>query len=103
MMGLELPTKIKEGTKVVLGVKPSHVTIAKSYNLEISYSNRIKARVEKLIEGELLCNVIMSNNKTKIESLITKKSKENMHLKVGDRVTILIKSSELFIKEILND
>ena len=103
MMGLELPSGIQKGTKVILGVKPSHVTIAKSYNLEISYSNRIKARVIDVIEGELLCNIIMSNNKTTIESLITKKIKENMHLKVGDRVTILIKSSEIFIKEILND
>ena len=103
MMGLELPNGIKKGTNVILGMKPSHVTIAKSYNLEISYSNRIKAKVIKIIEGKLLCNVIMSNNETKIESLITKKTKENMHLRVGDKVTILIKSSELFIKEILDD
>ena len=103
MMGLELPPGIKEGTKVILGVKPSHVTIAKSYNLEVSYSNKIKAKIIDIIEGQLLCNVIMFANNTKIESLITKKTKDNMHLKVGDKVTVLIKSTELFIKEIIND
>ncbi len=75
MMGLELPVGIKEGTRVILGVKPSHVTIAKSYNLEVSYSNKIKATIIDIVEGQLLCNVIMFINNTKIESLITKKQK----------------------------
>lgn len=103
MMGLELPSGIKEGTKVILGVNPSHVTIGKSYNLEVSYSNKIKANIIDIIEGQLLCNVIMFCNNTKIESLITKRTKDNMHLKIGDKVTVLIKSTELFIKEIIND
>ena len=54
-------------------------------------------------EGKLLCNIIMACNNTTIESLITKKTKENMHLRVGDNVTTLIKSSELFIKEVVYD
>jgi len=103
MMGLELPSGIDIGTKVILGVKPSHVTIAKSYNLEVSYSNKIKANITNIIEGQLLCNVIISCHNTKIESLITKRTKDNMHLKVNDKVTVLIKSTELFIKEILDD
>ena len=103
MMGLELPPKIEIGTKVILGVKPSHVTIAKSYSLDVSYSNRLKANIINIDEGKLLCNVIMSCNDARIESLITKRSKNNMHLKIGDKVTTLIKSSELFIKEVLND
>ncbi len=103
MMGLELPNGIKEGTNVILGVKPSHVTIAKSYNLEVSYSNKIKGHIIDIIEGKLLCNIIISCEDTKIESLITKKTKENMHLKIGDKVIVLIKSTELFIKEILDD
>lgn len=103
MMSLELSENIKEGTNVILGIKPSHVTIAKSYSLEISYSNRLKTNIIDIKEGKLLCNILMSCNNTIIESLITKKSKNNMHLKVGDKVTTLIKSSELFIKKVLND
>jgi len=103
MMGLELPNGIKKGTQVILGVKPSHVTIAKSYNLEVSYSNKIKGQIIDIIEGKLLCNIIISCQDTKIESLITKRTKENMHLKITDKVTVLIKSTELFIKEILDD
>lgn len=103
MMSLELPKNIKKGTKVILGMKPSHVTIAKSYSLEISYSNRLKTTIVNINEGKLLCDVIVSCNDARIEALITKRSKENMHLKIGDRVTTLIKSSELFIKEVLSD
>ncbi len=103
MMGLELPVKINKGCRVILGVNPSHVTISRDYNLEITYSNRIKTNIIDIIEGKFLCNVVMSCNETKIESLITKKSKDALHLKVGDNVVAFIKSSELFIKEFLDD
>ena len=37
MMALELPSNITVGTQVILGAKPSHITIAKDINIEISY------------------------------------------------------------------
>jgi len=102
MMALELPSNIKVGTTVVLGAKPSHITIAKDMNIEISYSNKLQSKIVDLIEGEFLCNVIMCSDETKIESLITKKTMLAMNLKKGDKVVTLIKSSELFIKEVLD-
>jgi len=103
MMSLELSSNIQVGTAVILGTKPSHVTIAKDFDIEISYSNRLKTKIIDIIKGELLCTVIMSYEQTHIESLITKKSLENMHLQINDEVVTLIKSSELFIKEVIND
>ena len=103
MMSLELPSKIQKEQRVVLGVKPSHITIAKNYNLEVTYSNKIKMNIIDITEGKLLCNILMSCNETRIESLITKRSKDELNLKVGDKVVALIKSSELFLKDILDD
>jgi len=102
MMALELPSNIKVGTQVILGAKPSHITIAKDINIEISYSNKLQTKIVDLIEGEFLCNVIMCSGETKIESLITKKTMLAMELKKGDQVVTLVKSSELFIKEVLD-
>jgi len=102
MMALELSSKIKVGTKVILGAKPSHITIAKDKNIEISYSNKLETKIIDLIEGEFLCSVIMCTGQTKIESLITKKTLLKMQLKKDDDVITLIKSSELFIKEVLD-
>ena len=103
MMSLELNSNIKVGTTVILGAKPSHITIAKNYDIEISYSNKLKTKIINIIEGKLLSSVIMICNNTKIESLITKKTQIKMDLKIDDEVVTLIKSSELFIKEVLND
>ena len=103
MMGLELSSNIKIGTSVILGAKPSHITIAKDINIEISYSNRLPTKIIDINRGQLLCTVVMLYKEAKIESLITKKSLEKMNLQIGDDVVTLIKSSELFIKEVIND
>ena len=103
MMSLELNSNIKVGTTVILGAKPSHITIAKNYDIEISYSNKLKTKIINIIEGKLLSSVVMICNDTKIESLITKKTQIKMDLKIEDEVVTLIKSSELFIQEVLND
>lgn len=103
MMSLELPSSIIVGTNVILGAKPSHISIAKDLNIEISYSNKIKTKIIDIISGQLLSTIIMSIDDTKIESLITLKSLKSMNLQVGDEILTLIKSSELFIKEVIND
>jgi len=102
MMALELSNKINIGSQVILGAKPSHVTIAKDINLEISYSNKIATKVIDILEGEFLCSIIMAVHGAKIESLLTKKTLHKMNLKKNDSVVTLIKSSELFIKEVLD-
>ena len=102
MIALELPQEIKIGTKVILGAKPSHITIAKDKNIDISYSNKLETKIIDLVEGEFLCSIIMCTGDTKIESLITKKSLLKMQLKKEDEVITLIKSSELFIKEVFD-
>jgi len=102
MMALELSNKINIGSQVILGAKPSHVTIAKDINLEISYSNKIASKILDILEGEFLCSIIMGVHGSKIESLLTKKTLHKMNLKKNDDVVTLIKSSELFIKEVLD-
>lgn len=102
MMSLELSSDIQVGSSVILGAKPSHITIAKDINIEISYSNRLQTKIVDITEGKLLCTVIMAYKGTKIESLITQKSLRKMNLQVGDEVVTLIKSSELFIKKLIN-
>lgn len=101
MMSLELSDKTKEGCSVILGAKPSHITLAKDFNIKISYSNKIKTIITKIIKGKLLSSVIVSINNSQIESLLTTQAIEEMELKVGEEVVTLINSSELFIKEII--
>ncbi len=103
MMSLELSSNIQIGTEVILGVKPSNITIAKEFSGQVSSSNQIKSKISKITQGKLLCNVNMQIQNFLLESLITLKSKQRLNLQIGDEITALIKATELYIEEVVND
>ena len=100
MISLELSSNIKIGTKVVLGVKPSHITLAKDLSGQISASNNFETTITSIELGKLLAVVNMEIFNTHFESLITVNSVNRMNLKIGDRIALLIKAGELFIDEV---
>lgn len=102
MISLELNDSIKVGANVILGVKPSHITLAKDLKGIISASNNFETTITKINQGKLLAAVNMDIFETKLESLITANSVKRMDLKIGDNITVLIKAGELFIKEVLD-
>ena len=103
MMSLGLSDEIQVGTVVQLLIKPSHIAIAKNFSGEVSYSNKLDTTIVSIENGQLLSSVKLSFVDTTLESIITLNSSLKMDLKVGDKVTALIKASELSIGEIIND
>jgi len=103
MISLELSSNIQVGTQVILGVKPSHITLAKDLAGQISASNNFETTITSIEEGELLAVINMEVLNTHFESLITVNSVKRMNLKIGDKITVLIKAGELFIKEVFSD
>jgi molybdopterin-binding protein len=101
MMSLDLDAQIKVATKVRLVVKPSHVAIAKDFSGEVSYSNKLETTILSCENGQLLSSVKLKFFDSTLESIITLSSSKKMNLKVGDKVTALIKASELSIGEVL--
>ncbi len=101
MMSLELNEYVTIGTKLVLGVKASSVALAKEFSGELSYANQLKLEISEIQEGELLCSLQLKSQDFELESIITKASKTRMNLEISDSVTALIKSSDLYIVEIL--
>ncbi len=103
MMSLDLNDDVQIGKKVRLLVKPTNISLAKNLVGEISLSNQIVATIQSLENGQLLTSVILEINDTIFESIITVDSSKRMNLQIGERVTILIKASNLSIGEVLND
>ncbi len=103
MMSLELNEKITVGTKVVLAVKPTHVSFAKNFDGHISVTNQFKARIKGINKGKLLSSAIFEAKYTLIESVFTSDSLRRLNLQVNDEFLILIKASDISIKEIIND
>jgi len=103
MMSLDISSDIQINTKVQLAVKPSSIAIAKNINGELSYSNQIPCKIISCDIGELLASIEVQFDAIVLESIITTSSAKRMNLKVNDDVVILIKASELSIKEIIID
>jgi molybdopterin-binding protein len=103
MMSLELNDAIKAGTKVKLSIAPSHVAIAKNLSGDVSYSNRLPSTILSIENGKLLSSLKLGFFDTVLESIITVESSKRLDLKVTDRVTALIKASELSISKVIDD
>ena len=100
MMGLDLPKGLHVKSHVTLGVKPSHVAIAKNLSGELSYSNQLDATIVSIENGKLLSSILLHVKNFEMQSFITDASSKRMNLQVGDDVTLLIKASELFVLEV---
>ncbi|WP_368029935.1 molybdopterin-binding protein [Arcobacter sp. s6] len=103
MMSLDLGKEVQVGKKVILSVKSTNVLLAKNLSGDLSFSNKLVARIENIENGILLSSIILKINDTYIESIITADSSIRMNLQENDIVTVLIKASNLSIEEILND
>jgi len=103
MMSLELNKDVQIGKKVILGVKATNVIISRNLVEEISLSNQLKAIIKSIENGELLSSLYLESNNTFFESIITVDSSKRMNLKKDDEIVILIKASDISIKEVLND
>jgi molybdate transport system regulatory protein len=100
MMGLDLPKGLHVNAHVTLGIKPSHVAIAKNIQGELSYSNQLPATIVDIENGKLLSNILLHVNENEVQSFITLSSSTRMNLQKNDEVTLLIKASELFVLEV---
>ncbi|MGA1939258.1 TOBE domain-containing protein [Arcobacter sp. YIC-310] len=102
MMSLELSNKIKIGTKVSLSIKSTQITIAKNITGMLSCSNKIRAKINHVDNGELLSCILLDINGVLLESIITASASKQMVLQKDDEVHVFIKASEISILEILD-
>lgn len=103
MVSLNLSKQISINKKVQLSIKPTNILIAKKFEGEISISNQLKAKIVKVENGELLSSILLKVEDTILESIITVDSSKNMNLVEDEEVLILIKASDLFIQEVIDE
>jgi len=100
MMALEMAERVTVGMGVILGVRASGIALATSLEGNLSISNRLDVTVASVTNGQLLSSVKVRFGAEVMESIITRESSQRMALQPGDRVTALIKSSDLSILEL---
>lgn len=97
MVALEVDETLQIGTKVNLKAKATNIALAKSINSQLSISNQLKAIVEEITHGEILCSVKLRLKESVLESIITQSSAAAMNIQVDDEIIALIKASDISI------
>ena len=67
--------------------------------MTLSARNRLEGEVVEIQFGGVMAHVVMRAGKNLIESVITKRSADEMKLKVGDKVSAVIKSTEVMLEK----
>jgi molybdopterin-binding protein len=67
--------------------------------MTLSARNRLVGKVTEIEFGGVVAHVVMRVGDNAIESVITKRGAEEMRLKVGDTVAVVIKSTEVMLEK----
>ena len=68
--------------------------------MTLSARNRLEGKVVEMEAGGVMVHVVVAVGKNRIESVITKRSADEMKLKVGDTVSAVIKSTEVMLEKV---
>jgi molybdopterin-binding protein len=63
----------------------------------ISARNQLKGKITEIILGDVMAHVTVRVGQDLIESVITRKSADELALKKGDDVTVTVKATEVMI------
>jgi molybdopterin-binding protein len=67
--------------------------------MPLSARNQLKGRIEEVRVGSIMAHVMVRVGENIIESVITRLSAEELGLKKGDTVTVVIKSTEVMLQK----
>jgi len=67
--------------------------------MRLSARNRLVGTVIELQMGDIMAHVVVRVGEHTVESVITRRSAEEMNLRVGDTVAAVIKSTEVMLSK----
>jgi molybdopterin-binding protein len=67
--------------------------------MSLSARNQLRGEIKDVKLGDVMAHVVVQVGENEIESVITRRSAEEMHLKTGDQVAVVIKSTEVMIQK----
>ena len=65
--------------------------------MPLSARNQLEGKVAEVTLGDIMAHVVVRIGKNQIESVITRRSAEQLGLKKGDNVKVVIKSTEVML------
>ena len=65
--------------------------------MAISARNQLKGKITEVILGDVMAHITVRVGQSLVESVITRKSADEMKLKKGDSVTVVVKATEVML------
>jgi molybdopterin-binding protein len=67
--------------------------------MSISARNQLKGKVTEIILGDVMAHVTIRVGQNLLESVITRKSADELKLKKGDTVVAVVKATEVMVSK----
>ena len=67
--------------------------------MAISARNQLRGTIVDVKVGNVMAHIVVKVGDNEIESVITRRSVDEMKLKAGDTVTVIIKSTEVMLSK----
>jgi molybdopterin-binding protein len=67
--------------------------------VSISARNQLKGKVTEVILGDVMAHITIRIGQNLVDSVITRKSAEEMKLKKGDTVVAVVKATEVMVSK----
>jgi molybdopterin-binding protein len=67
--------------------------------MPISARNQLRGSIVDVKLGSVMAHIVVQVGDNEIESVITRRSADEMKLKAGDTVTVIIKSTEVMLSK----
>jgi molybdopterin-binding protein len=67
--------------------------------MRISARNRLVGKVEELQIGDIMAHVVVKVGEHLVESVISRRSVEEMNLTVGDTVAVVVQSTDVMLQK----
>jgi molybdopterin-binding protein len=67
--------------------------------MPLSARNQIPGKVVEVTLGDIMAHVVVRVGQSLIESVITRRSAEQLALKKGDKVKVVVKSTEVMLEK----
>jgi molybdopterin-binding protein len=67
--------------------------------MPISARNKLRGIIEEIRLGEVMAHVVVRVGDNLIESAITRRSADELQLKAGDKVTAVVKATDVMIQK----
>jgi molybdopterin-binding protein len=66
--------------------------------MPISARNKLRGKIEEIHLGDVMAHIVVRVGDNLIESVITRRSADELKLKKGDTVSVVVKATEVMIQ-----